>query len=256
MLPCGKHFFVWIERRHKMITAEDDIQYLIQIVQKDIAIKEGKTFLEAAPEKVSLIEKKTREMDEALLEVKGALDLLEKERVRLEGKVRDQNEVINQKKLTREKLNSNTEYKAMGREIDHLTGQVYKEEERILAILEEMEAKKKEIKEIKEKIGNEKGVLLAEKQKIEKEISDTEQRLRKYDDEKLTILPMLSDRVRTLYNRILNVKGDSGVANLVGDICQGCYSRVPPQMAHEVRRNDRILTCEVCGRILVYFETV
>ena len=43
-------------------------------------------------------------------------------------------------------------------------------------------------------------------------------------------------------------------ANIAADICQGCYSRVPPQTAHEVRRNNEIMTCEACGRILVYFE--
>ncbi|MCX5754289.1 MAG: C4-type zinc ribbon domain-containing protein [Candidatus Krumholzibacteria bacterium] len=44
------------------------------------------------------------------------------------------------------------------------------------------------------------------------------------------------------------------MANLLGDICQGCYSRVPPQRAVEVRRNDQIMNCEVCGRILVHYE--
>jgi predicted nucleic acid-binding Zn-ribbon protein len=29
---------------------------------------------------------------------------------------------------------------------------------------------------------------------------------------------------------------------------------VPPQKSHEVRRNDSLITCEVCSRILVHYE--
>jgi predicted nucleic acid-binding Zn-ribbon protein len=75
------------------------------------------------------------------------------------------------------------------------------------------------------------------------------------EEEKSRTLPLLSEKIRKRYERILKVKKDSGVANLIGDVCQGCFSRVPPQHAHEVRRNDTILTCEACGRILIYFET-
>ena len=84
-------------------------------------------------------------------------------------------------------------------------------------------------------------------------MADFEILLKIIEDEKIRILPHLSERIRELYKRILKVKGDSGVANLVADICQGCYSRMPPQKAHEVRKNDKITTCEVCGRILVYY---
>jgi len=113
--------------------------------------------------------------------------------------------------------------------------------------------KKGELSAVTEKANSEKGSLSEEKAVLERKMADYETRLKVLKDEKLRILPHLSERIRALYKRILNVKGDSGVANLVADICQGCYSRMPPQKAHEVRKNNQIITCEVCGRILVYY---
>ena len=36
--------------------------------------------------------------------------------------------------------------------------------------------------------------------------------------------------------------------------CGGCHNRVPPQKLLELRKNDRIYTCERCGRIIVSDE--
>ena len=36
--------------------------------------------------------------------------------------------------------------------------------------------------------------------------------------------------------------------------CGGCFNRVPPQKLLELRQNDRLYTCERCGRIIVSDE--
>ena len=110
------------------------------------------------------------------------------------------------------------------------------------------------MKAIKDRIDRGKSALVQEKEQLVARQKEAEDSLKIIEDEKLRILPHLSAEIRRLYERILRAKGDSGVANIVADICQGCYSRVPPQTAHEVRRNNEIMACETCGRILVYFE--
>ncbi|MFN6991363.1 MAG: C4-type zinc ribbon domain-containing protein [Fervidobacterium sp.] len=36
--------------------------------------------------------------------------------------------------------------------------------------------------------------------------------------------------------------------------CSGCHNIIPSQRQLEIRRNDKIFTCEYCGRILVSQE--
>lgn len=236
-----------------MASIEDDIQLLIQIVKKDVDIQDKRKFLDGAPEQIKTLDKKIKQMDDELAESQSAIDKLDEERRHLEREISAQNDKIKQKRIERENINDNKAFRALNKEIEYLEKLVYKEEERVLQILEQAEVRKKEIAAIQEKINNEKGVLLDERKGLEERVVREEEQLEILEDEKVRILPHLSERINGLYSRILNVKGDSGVANLIGDICQGCYSRVPPQKAHEVRRNNQILTCEVCGRILVYY---
>jgi hypothetical protein len=117
-----------------------------------------------------------------------------------------------------------------------------------------MEETRREVAEVQRKINEEKDVMLAERRRLVDEMSRAKAELEALEGEKLDVLPNLSPRTRKLYERILAAKGDSAVANLVEDICQGCHSRVPPQKSHEIRRNDALITCEVCSRILVHYE--
>lgn len=236
-----------------MTAVEDDIQLLIQIVKKDVDIQERKKFLETAPAKIKEIDYKIKRMDEELREVQEAAERLNKERRHLEGEIDAQNSKLERKRGESKDVNSNEAFRALNKEIDYLEKMIYKEEERVLEILEQGETKKKELNALTEKVDSEKGKLSKEMERLEQEMADFEIQLKIIEDEKIRILPHLSERIRELYKRILKVKGDSGVANLVADICQGCYSRMPPQKAHEVRKNDKITTCEVCGRILVYY---
>ncbi|MBU8920432.1 MAG: hypothetical protein KOO63_01100 [Bacteroidales bacterium] len=237
-----------------MISAAEDIGFLIQIVQKDYEIVTMKKFLETAPSKIVDLETEISKMDEELQKDLDKIAGLESERKGLSQKIEQQNRDINQKKLDRDKLKTNKEYRAMGKEIEYLIDQVDKEEEQILLILDKIVEAEKELDGIKARIDSEKGELLDRKNGLTEEVLANNEKLKIIEDEKIRILPHLSEKVMRRYERILKAKGDSGVANLAGDICQGCFSRVPPQKAHEIRRNDQFITCEDCGRILVYYS--
>ena len=254
MLPCREAFFFLEEGFLEMENHADDIQYLIQIVQKDLDIQKKRRFLEEAPARIKRIKRQAREMEKELEAARGEFDKFEKERRHLEREIKTQNDKIEIKRQEQDKAATNKVFRALGREIEYLSKMVDKEEERVLAILEKTEGKKKQLAEATGDFEQKNNILLDEIAGTEAAVMETEENLEVIEDEKLRVLPHLSQKVRQLYDRISKVKGDSGVANLVGDICQGCYSRVPLQKAHEIRKNDQILTCEVCGRILVYYE--
>ena len=237
-----------------MPTVEEDVQYLIQIVKKDMEIKERRKLTESVPVRVKAIDKELKKMDEDLNETKHVLDTLEQEKRHIEMDLKTQHSELAKKKDEQRQVKDNREYRAILAEIDYITKRVDQEEERMLAVLDEGEARRKEMQILNDKSTVEKNKLLAEKEKLQQEMEMASDGLKILEDEKIRIMPRISEGVRRLYSRVLVAKGDSGVANLVGDICYGCYSRVPPQKAHEVRQNNQILKCEVCGRILVYYE--
>jgi predicted nucleic acid-binding Zn-ribbon protein len=235
------------------MTVQEDIQFLIQLARMDLGMKEKKRFLESAPMKIKEINREVKEMEERYKEAEEKMEKLKKEKAGLDRDVKDDRAKIEEKKTEMLSVKDNTEYRARLSEIQFLEKKIDNEEERILELLDLMESESKNVAGATEKISSERDVRLGEKADIERSMEEASGELDRIGEEKDRILPQLSDRIRKRYERILNVKGDSGVSNLIDDICQGCYSRVPPQKAHEIRRNDTILTCEACGRILVYF---
>lgn len=236
-----------------MTRIEEDIQLLIKIVKKDTEIKNKKKLLENAPPKIEEIDRKINQMSDQLAQNKEKLDRISKEKRSLERDVDAYNEKIRNEKLKQQSVKSNKEFRAMNAEIEYLQKLIDRDESRILEIMEESEKRRNEINQFSNSVEKEIRTLEKKKEELERLIKESKEDLMVLQDEKARIMPHLSDRIRKKYLRILEVKGDSGVANLVDDVCHGCYSKVPPQKAYEVRKNDRIITCETCGRILVYY---
>ena len=62
----------------------------------------------------------------------------------------------------------------------------------------------------------------------------------------------LSRDVRNRYERISRGKAGLAVVSIKKGACGGCFTALPPQRINEVKRNDRLITCEHCGRVLVW----
>ena len=55
------------------------------------------------------------------------------------------------------------------------------------------------------------------------------------------------------YDQLLKQRKGIAVARMTGEICEACHVRLRPHIAQQVRRNDSIVQCDSCQRIL-YFE--
>ncbi|MBN1425291.1 hypothetical protein JXA88_12120 [Candidatus Fermentibacteria bacterium] len=53
------------------------------------------------------------------------------------------------------------------------------------------------------------------------------------------------------YERIRSGQGAPAVAVIDGYICGGCHGTLPAQTVNEIRRRDKLYTCQFCGRIVV-----
>jgi predicted nucleic acid-binding Zn-ribbon protein len=51
---------------------------------------------------------------------------------------------------------------------------------------------------------------------------------------------------------LLRTRRGLAVARMVNAICLGCHVRLRPPVEQHVRRNDEIVQCESCQRILYY----
>ncbi len=182
-------------------------------------------------------------------------DLLEK-RDAADAEIVQLREAIEKYKDQQFHVKTNKQYDALAREIDY-------SQERILKLQKEMdswEGKVAVAKEDAEKLSPEIDTIekqLAEKKKelaaVNKEHESEELKLKNQRDK---IVAKISKTDYKMYERIRKARDGKAVVPVRRNSCAGCYNRVPPQKILELRKNNAIMTCERCGRILVSDEIV
>ena len=86
---------------------------------------------------------------------------------------------------------------------------------------------------------------------IEAEESGARGELAGIESERAAELTDLPPITRQRYERIHASRDGRAVVPIVKNACGGCYRGQPPQMLQEIRRGERVLVCDGCGRILV-----
>ena len=151
-------------------------------------------------------------------------------------------------------VRNNREYDALTREMDTASETVVRLEREMeslegtaTAAREDIETTDQKILELEKQL-DERRAALAE---VSKSTADEELQYT-HEREKLVVRMVKSDLVA--YERIRKAKKGKAVVPVKRGACGGCFNRVTPQKLLELRRNDKLYTCERCGRILVSDE--
>ncbi len=153
-------------------------------------------------------------------------------------------------------VKTNKQYDALAREIDQSQDRITKLGKELEALEGKAAIAAKDAEQLKPEI-DELEAELAERQKelnaVTKEHEAEELKLR---HEREKHVAKLSKSDYQLYERIRKAKDGRAVVPVKRSSCGGCFNRVPPQKILELRKNDALITCERCGRILVSDEIV
>ncbi|MEK6570734.1 MAG: C4-type zinc ribbon domain-containing protein [Bacteroidota bacterium] len=167
-----------------------------------------------------------------------------------------QMEKIEKYKAQQYEVKSNRQYDALSREIDSAQEKITQLEKEIEALEGKVSVAREDLEKAKAQLMETLKELKEKKQELEEvsKANEDEDLRMKHEREKLVVRIDRSDL--TLYERIRKAKGGIAVVPVKRNACAGCYNAVPPQKVLELRKNNRVYTCEHCGRILVSDEIV
>jgi len=228
--------------------------YALQLTDKSLdELQELKGDLPGIVEELSASVKektmKKKELETLVTQSLASRDKADSEIIDLKAK-------IEKYKTQQFQVKTNKQYDAIAREIDY-------SQERITKLQKEMESLEGKAflaKEDAEKLGpgiDELQEQLAENKKelaaINKEHEEEEGKLERQRNK--LVAKVIKKDYQT-YDRIRKAKDGKAVVPVSRNSCGGCFNRVPPQKVLELRKNDSMLTCERCGRILISDEIV
>lgn len=236
------------------MSIEQDLMTLASIARVDVSVRDHRAELSQIPAAVKKIERRLEEMTSRQEAQDARLENIKKERRKLEQDIQDCEAKITASRTKLAEVKTNHEYTAALKEIDTLKGDIDAKEERLLELMEEVEAFEPVHDEEVKKLAAERTGIEAEKKTLLDRQASLEAEVQKLSSEKPALLKQLSDQMKKKYERLLERHGDAAVVPVRDEHCGGCGTHVPPQVAVEVRKNEKLLTCQSCGRLLVHYD--
>jgi predicted nucleic acid-binding Zn-ribbon protein len=232
---------------------KDQLELLWELQKIDLDLKHIKEERERYPREIKKLDERMSIERERLQTEKGKVDLLEKERREKERQLSSSQEKIKKTEGRMSEVKTNKEYQALLTEIETIKGASSREEEEILQVLEEIDELKKDLSKREKEVATLLEKIEAEKKMIQERMAQDEIVWKEQMERREFLSKQIESKLYKLYNTLKEKRQGVGVVNVKQETCQGCFVHIPPQMFIEVQKNNEIIRCPNCNRVL-YFE--
>ena len=151
-------------------------------------------------------------------------------------------------------IKTNKEYDALVTEIDSIKRTIKEREDQILSWEERIEEIKSTLDEQEGGLGEIKATNTKQIASLQKRMDSVGDKVAGHIAERDRIVTKVSRPSMSIYERVRRGKGNSTLVSIKKRACGGCFKAVPPQRLQEIRRGDRVICCDNCGRMLIAEE--
>jgi uncharacterized protein len=228
-----------------------DVGKTLHLQELDRTISELRREIASFPKHIAEIEKALGSHLKKLEAGKGVLAANQRERKKLEGDGKDQQQKISKLKDQMLSAKTNEQYRAFQKEIEYCETEIRKSEDRSLQLMEEAENLAKDVKADELALADEKRSVDELKKEVAARADRAKTDLARFVAERAGLTASISKPLLTTYERLHKRMHDGRVVAKVTDsTCMGCNITIRPQYLADLKLGSEILACENCRRIL------
>jgi len=229
-----------------------DVDKLWELQAVLTALNERERQMGIKPESFAEIDREYQSANEEMTKLQTQLDVLAKERRRVDGELGDQQELLKKYQGQLMQVKNQQQYAAAWKEIDAARKHVKELEDSVLKNMTEAEglqsqldARKGGHADLQSRYDTAHDDWQHSLGDLKKEAED----LRKKAEQIESTIP---DRLKNEFHKIYRQRQQIAVSRVAFDSCSACRTRVRPQVAQQLKRGE-LVHCEGCHRIL-YLE--
>jgi len=228
-----------------------DIENLMRLQDADREIRRLQEEIAALPKRVALIEEKLAGHKTALEAAKAAVKTDEADRRKFETAIQDLRQKITKYRDQSLEVKTNDQYKALMHEIQFAEQDIRANEDKILDLMVNVEAREQKVKIAEAELKAEAAEVEKEKNEARERTAEDQKQMAEWNAKREAIRGAINPDLIRHYERVMKFRG-SGIAEVRDQKCTGCQTLLRPQTYNEVRAGKTI-ECESCQRIL-YFD--
>lgn len=229
-----------------------DLALALRLQALDRKIVSLETEIATLPKHIAEIEKRLESHTRKLETDRAALTANQRDRKKMEGDIQIHEQKISKLKDQMLGVKTNEQYKAFQHEIAYIEAEIRKSEDKILDLMEQSEPLDKNVKLAENELKKEQQHVEAEKKQARERTAVDQKELGEQRAERQTITTQMEPRFYSEYERIRKKTKNTPIADATEGRCSACQIALRPQFFQDLRRGDKIMFCESCGRILTY----
>jgi predicted nucleic acid-binding Zn-ribbon protein len=233
-----------------------DLKQLIRLQSIDLSIQSLRAGIDKFPGISKALDEKLKAAQVAVEKAKEKAKSNQSSRRKLEIDISAIESKISKYRDQMMAVKTNEEYRALQHEIEHAQQAIRKVEDEILNLMMEAETGQSDLKAAEEQLKEDQQKVHGERTKLEEENKRNLGALESYVKERKEIEASLPQDLTSRYERVRKFRGGIGVAAARNEVCEICQVRIRPQVFQEIRKNDQIIACDACQRILYHPENL
>ena len=149
-------------------------------------------------------------------------------------------------------VKTNREYTAMLHEIETAQNDIRTREDRILEIMLESDELNAGIKKSEADLKAAEKETASERARLDAEMVGLQAEIDRTTAERETLVASIDRRILDIFEITAKSRKGVAVAEAKDGLCSICHVRLRPQVFNEVRKNESIIQCDSCRRILYF----
>lgn len=232
-----------------------DLQRAIELQRLDSLVHDAQRRVADEPDRLRALDARLDAATQHLAAAKDRLSLSQAARREVEKEV-----AVHQGRLSKYRdqlmaVKTNVEYQAMQKEIAFAQTEVKTLEDTILERMLEGDELTGAVKLAEGDLSGAQKAVEADKRALAAEVSELKKAVEDLTAQRASVVSQLDPTVLATFQLVSGRRNGIAVAEARDCICTICHVRLRPQVFNTVRRNEQILQCDSCQRILYFVPT-
>ena len=232
----------------------NDVEKLWELQTVLTQLNDREKQLTTKPDAFAAVDREWQAANAEMEKLQGQIDVLTKERRRVDGELSDQQELLKKYQGQLMQVKNQQQYAAAWKEIDASRKQVKELEDADLKAMGEVESLQKDLDERRGGSTSLKSRWDSEHEAWQSSLGHLQKETAQLRARAAAIEAQLPPRVKADFYRIYNQRQKTAMVVVANDSCSACRTRVRPALYQQLKRGE-LVHCEGCHRIL-YLEPV
>jgi predicted nucleic acid-binding Zn-ribbon protein len=228
-----------------------DIENLLKLQEVDKEIRRLQDEIAEFPKRVAVIEQKLAGTRAQLEKAQAAVKADEASRRKYDTAISDLRGKISKYRDQSLDVKTNEQYKALLHEIQFAEKEIGGNEDKILELMVNADARDKEVKAAQAELKAEMAEIEKEKEEARQTTAKDEALLAEQRAKRENLRGGVSEDLLRHYERVSKFRG-SGISEVRNQKCMACQVMLRPQTYNEVRNGQKMIVCDSCQRILYF----